>query len=134
MFEISPAFVDALKNLAEVVALAIIGFLMLRLIVDFILKLINGTTQESTKNREVSQNLTIAINELTIYLQHTDSIQQARSDRNMLMSQDRFDDIEYLLEGVLPDDQKERFLVVQERRRQREVKYTQILGTPNNAQ
>ena len=121
---LSPAFVDALKNVAEVVALAIIGYLMLRLVVEFILKLINGTSTEAERSRKVSENLTVAINELTVYLQHSDQKTAARADRNMLMNMDRFDDLEYLLEGVLQGPEKERVLVVQERRKIRQSKYT----------
>ena len=123
---LSPAFVDALKNVAEVVALAIIGYLMLRLIVEFILKLISGTSTEAERSRTISENLTVAINELTVYLQHSDRKTAARADRNMLMNVDRFDDLEYLIEGVLQGAEKERLLIVQERRKIRQSKYTML--------
>lgn len=125
--QFGPNFVEALKNLAEVVALAVVGYLMLRLIVGFIIELLKNSSNEAQRNRQVSEDLRIAILTLTNYLQRTDTAQQLRSDRNMLMNQDRFDDLEFILLGILPETERDRILVVQERRKQREINYARFL-------
>jgi hypothetical protein len=131
-------FVEALKNVAEVVALGVISYLALRVIANLILALLRGNNnsykevfEENERGRKISEQLSVAITKLTLFLQQSDNAQQARADRNMLMSMDRFDDIEYILMGIVPTESHDRFMVISERRRQRDSKYARFLADNN---
>lgn len=132
--EVTSTFVEALKNVAEVVAIALIGFMMLKAFITFILELTKSNrevytqyTEQSLATSRTLETLATSIDTFRDYLVSTDNAHQMRQDRNMLVSQGRFDDIEYLLEGVLSESERERLMVVQQRRRDRDAEYARYL-------
>lgn len=121
-----------LKDIAPLVAIVLLFVWVLPRVLSWVSNVILFKDKEVSRTRETLHDLASAINNLTQYLKTQDNGAQLRSDRNMIINLDRFDDLEYLIEGVLPESEKERLLVIQERRKQRELKYTRFLASDTN--